>query len=97
MVDWTTQLSGNSELCSAIDKSLVGQGVDGKLFQFVKVACSCVMPTPNERPTMFEAFQLRAIRENYHFTAEDEMVVPSETGDVDDPEELIVARDIEKI
>lgn len=93
LVEWITQLSGNSQLQDAIDRSLVGKGVDGELFQFLKVACNCVSPTPKDRPTMFEVYQLlRAIGELYHFTAEDEILMPEETGDVDCMEELIVAR-----
>ncbi|KAF3434940.1 hypothetical protein FNV43_RR22027 [Rhamnella rubrinervis] len=93
LVDWILQLSGNSQLHEAIDKSLVGKGVDGELFQFLKVACNCVSPTPTERPTMFEVYQLlRAIGEQYHFTAEDEILMPAESSDADCLEELIVAR-----
>ncbi|XP_024020844.1 probably inactive leucine-rich repeat receptor-like protein kinase At5g48380 [Morus notabilis] len=95
LAEWISQLSGNSELHEAIDKSLVGKGVDGELFQFLKVACSCVVATPKERPTMFEVYQLlRAIGEKYHFTADDDILMPTETGDVDDLEELIVAREV---
>ncbi|KAH7518205.1 hypothetical protein FEM48_Zijuj09G0146900 [Ziziphus jujuba var. spinosa] len=93
LVEWITMLSGNSQLHDAIDKSLVGKGVDGELFQFLKVACNCVSQTAKERPTMFEVYQLlRAIGEQYHFTAEDEILMPTDTSDVDCIEELIVAR-----
>uniref|UniRef100_A0A2N9ET20 non-specific serine/threonine protein kinase n=1 Tax=Fagus sylvatica TaxID=28930 RepID=A0A2N9ET20_FAGSY len=94
LVEWITQLSSNSQLQDAIDKSLVGKGVDGELFQFLKVACNCVAPNSKERPTMFEVFQLlRAIGERYNFAIEDEMLMPSSTGDADCFEELIVARE----
>ncbi|XP_062081435.1 probably inactive leucine-rich repeat receptor-like protein kinase At5g48380 [Humulus lupulus] len=94
LVEWTTQLSGNSELHSAIDESLLGKGVDGELFQFLKVACSCVVETAKERPTMFEVYQLlRAIGENYHFTAENDILIQTENSDAGVLEELIVARE----
>nr|XP_023874013.1 probably inactive leucine-rich repeat receptor-like protein kinase At5g48380 isoform X1 [Quercus suber]XP_023874014.1 probably inactive leucine-rich repeat receptor-like protein kinase At5g48380 isoform X2 [Quercus suber]XP_023874015.1 probably inactive leucine-rich repeat receptor-like protein kinase At5g48380 isoform X2 [Quercus suber] len=94
LVEWITQLSSNSQLQDAIDKSLVGKGVDGELFQFLKVACNCVAPNPKERPTMFEVYQLlRAIGERYNFTIEDDMLMPSNSGEADCLEELIVARD----
>lgn len=97
LAEWISTLSGNSALRDAIDKSLVGKGVDGELFQFLKVACSCVVATAKERPTMFEVYQLlRAIGEKYHFTAEDDMFLPTETGDVDGLEELIVAREVQQ-
>ncbi|KAK4846339.1 hypothetical protein QYF36_016096 [Acer negundo] len=95
LVEWVTQLSSSGQLQDAIDKSLLGKGVDNELFQFIKVACNCVLPAPKERPTMFEVYQfLRAIGERYHFTVEDEILMPSEDTDADFIEELIVAREV---
>ncbi|XP_059659975.1 probably inactive leucine-rich repeat receptor-like protein kinase At5g48380 [Cornus florida] len=97
LVEWITQLSSNSKLQDAIDRSLVGKGFDGELFQFLKVACNCVLPAPKERPTMFEVYQLlRAIGERYHFTIDDEIMVQSDTADADFIEELIVAQDVKE-
>ncbi|XP_073263748.1 probably inactive leucine-rich repeat receptor-like protein kinase At5g48380 isoform X2 [Populus alba] len=94
LVEWITQLSSNSQLKDAVDKSLAGKGVDNEIFQFLKVACNCVLPTPKERPTMFEVYQLlRAIGEQYHFTTEDEILMPSDASGADYMEELIVARE----
>lgn len=95
LVEWISHLSSSSKLHDAIDKSLVGKGADGELFQFLKVACSCVLPAPKERPTMFEVYQLlRAIGERYNFTTDDDLsMMPTEIGDGDHLEELIVARD----
>lgn len=93
LVEWITHLSNNSLLQDAIDKCLVGKGVDGELLQFLRVACNCVLPAAKERPTMFEVYQLvRAIGERYDFSANDEIFVPSSTGDADYADELIVAR-----
>ncbi|KAJ0110361.1 hypothetical protein Patl1_03176 [Pistacia atlantica] len=96
LVEWMSQLSKSGQLQDAIDKSLVGNGVDTELFQFLKVACNCVLPeVAKERPTMIEVYQfLRAIGERYHFTIEDEILMPSDTGDADYIEELIVAREV---
>ncbi|KAK7287275.1 hypothetical protein RIF29_00476 [Crotalaria pallida] len=94
LVEWITQLSSNSELQDAIEKTLAGKGVDDELFQFLKVACNCVSPTPKERPTMFEVYQLlRAIGGKYNFTTEDEILVPADSGYADNMDELIVARE----
>ncbi|XP_061969338.1 probably inactive leucine-rich repeat receptor-like protein kinase At5g48380 [Populus nigra] len=94
LVEWITQLSSNSQLKDAVDKSLAGMGVDNEIFQFLKVACNCVLPTPKERPTMFEVYQLlRAIGEQYHFTTEDEILMPSDASGADYMEELIVSRE----
>ncbi|KAK9292163.1 hypothetical protein L1049_020122 [Liquidambar formosana] len=95
LVEWITHLSSNSILKTAIDKSLLGKGFDNELIQFLKVACNCVSPTPKERPTMFEVYQLlRAIGGRYHFTTDDEILVPSNTAD-DYPDEFIVAFETE--
>ncbi|KAG2672684.1 hypothetical protein I3843_13G047100 [Carya illinoinensis] len=95
LVEWITQLSSDSQLHDAIDKSLVGTGVDGETFQFLKVARNCVASNPKERPSMFEVYQLlRAIGERYNFTIEDEMLMPSDIGDADCMDELIVAREV---
>ncbi|KAJ6403812.1 hypothetical protein OIU84_012085 [Salix udensis] len=97
LVEWITQLSSNSQLKDAVDKSLAGKGVDNEIFQFLKVACRCVLPTPKERPTMLEVYQLlRAIGMQYHFTIEDEILMPSDTGGADYMEELIVAREVKE-
>lgn len=94
LVEWITQLSSNNKLHDAIDESLVGKGFDSELFQFLKVACTCVLPEPKERPTMFELFQfLRAIGERYNFTVDDDIGAPSDTGGEDNMDELIVARE----
>lgn len=91
LVEWITQLSSASKLQHAIDGSLVGQGFDDELVQFVKVACNCVLPVHKERPTMFEVYQfLRAIGPE-----DDEMLVASDVGDDDHLVELIVARDVQ--
>ncbi|KAJ4751379.1 Leucine-rich receptor-like protein kinase family protein [Rhynchospora pubera] len=95
LVDWITYLSNNTLLQDAIDKSLIGKDYDRELMQFLKVACNCVLSAPKERPTMYEVYQLlRAIGERYHFTTEDEIMIPA-SGTEDDGinlDELIVAK-----
>ncbi|KAL5231641.1 hypothetical protein ABZP36_030417 [Zizania latifolia] len=93
LAEWITYLSNNSLLQDAVDKSLIGKGSDGELMQFLKVACSCTISTPKERPTMFEVYQLlRAIGEKYHFSAEDELMLPPLNTDGETLDELIVAQ-----
>ncbi|KAL6868144.1 hypothetical protein ACP4OV_014989 [Aristida adscensionis] len=91
LVDWITYLSNNSILQDAIDKSLIGKDNDAELLQCIKVACSCVLSSPKERPTMFEVYQLlRAVGEKYHFsTADDELTMEPQNANAED--ELIVA------
>uniref|UniRef100_A0A1J3FA22 Putative inactive leucine-rich repeat receptor-like protein kinase n=1 Tax=Noccaea caerulescens TaxID=107243 RepID=A0A1J3FA22_NOCCA len=92
LVEWITKLSSESKLQEAIDKSLLGKGVNDEIFKVLKVACNCVLPeVPKQRPTMFEVYQLlRAIGESYNFTADDDILIPSESGEADFIEELIV-------
>ncbi|KAL5773810.1 hypothetical protein ACOSQ2_013734 [Xanthoceras sorbifolium] len=95
LVEWITQLSDNSLLQTAIDKSLLGNGFENELNQCLRVACNCVLSTPKERPTMFEVNQLlRAIGERYNFTTDEDItLLPSHSGDADFPDELIVAEE----
>ncbi|CAI0390542.1 unnamed protein product [Linum tenue] len=94
LVDWVAELSAKGQLHDAIDQSLLGKGVEKEVFQVLKVACNCVVEGPKERPSMFEVYQLlRAIGEQYQFTAEDEVTLPIDGGDADFIEELIVARE----
>ncbi|GAB2277142.1 hypothetical protein Dimus_011850 [Dionaea muscipula] len=94
LVEWINQLSRDNLLLSAVDKPLLGQGLDNELMQFLKVACNCISETPKERPTMFEAYQfLRAIGERYPFSTDDEIMLPTSTSDDDFPDELIVSRE----
>uniref|UniRef100_M4DW11 Protein kinase domain-containing protein n=1 Tax=Brassica campestris TaxID=3711 RepID=M4DW11_BRACM len=92
LVEWITKLSSGSKLHEATDRSLVGKGVDDEIFKVLKVACNCVLPeVAKQRPTMFEVYQfLRAIGESYNFTTEDDILVPSESGEADFIEEMIV-------
>ncbi|ESQ32476.1 hypothetical protein EUTSA_v10003825mg [Eutrema salsugineum] len=92
LVEWITKLSSESKLQEAIDRSLLGKGVDDEIFKVLKVACNCVLPeVAKQRPTMFEVYQfLRAIGESYNFTTDDDILVPSESGEADFIEELIV-------
>nr|XP_023895277.1 probably inactive leucine-rich repeat receptor-like protein kinase At5g48380 [Quercus suber]POF21167.1 putative inactive leucine-rich repeat receptor-like protein kinase [Quercus suber] len=56
-----------------IDKSLLGKGYDGEIFQFLRIACSCVQPCTDQRPTMLEVCKkLRAIRERNRLTVNDD-------------------------
>ncbi|GAV86971.1 Pkinase domain-containing protein [Cephalotus follicularis] len=81
LVEWITQLPSDSLLQTAVDKSLLGNGYEDELKQFLRVDCKCVVPTPKERPTMFEVYQLsRAIGERYHFTTDDDIMLPSNTS-----------------
>ncbi|KNA22088.1 hypothetical protein SOVF_037330 [Spinacia oleracea] len=93
LVDWVVELSNNNNLKHAVDKSLVGKGVDHEIFQFFKIARNCITLNPKERPSMFEVYQLlRAVGERYHFSNDGEIMLQMDVGD-DDLRELIVAQE----
>lgn len=96
LVEWISELSKASKLQEAIDELLVGKGYDSEVFQFLKVACTCVLPASHkERPTMFEVYQLlRAIGQRYDFATEDDLLVVADDGNGEELVELIVARDV---
>ncbi|KAF9663084.1 hypothetical protein SADUNF_Sadunf17G0001700 [Salix dunnii] len=48
----------SAALYCAVDKSLLGQGFDREVLYFLKVACNCIQPLPNRRPTMIEVHKM---------------------------------------
>ncbi|KAG5226263.1 inactive leucine-rich repeat receptor protein [Salix suchowensis] len=62
--EWNDHLLSSSSSSGAIDKSLIGRGFDADIFQLLKVACRCVDPVPDRRPTMLQVYEdIKAIRE----------------------------------
>ncbi|KAI8004014.1 putative leucine-rich repeat receptor-like protein kinase [Camellia lanceoleosa] len=58
----TINASANSDrnpfsLRDAVDKSLIGLGFDGEIFEFLSIACKCVQSLPEQRPTMLQVYQ----------------------------------------
>ncbi|PKI69276.1 hypothetical protein CRG98_010349 [Punica granatum] len=57
LVDWVNQLSSAGRGKDAVDRSLFGRGHDDQIMTFLKVACSCVVPRPKDRPSMNEVYE----------------------------------------
>ncbi|XP_076894263.1 putative inactive receptor kinase At1g27190 [Bidens hawaiensis] len=57
LVEWVNRLVGSGRSKDAIDKSLRGKGYDDEILQFLRVACSCVISRPKERPSMYNVYQ----------------------------------------
>ncbi|KAL3696436.1 hypothetical protein R1sor_010512 [Riccia sorocarpa] len=91
LAEWITYLNGTSTVAHAIDKSLLGANKYDELLQFVKVGAACVVPTPRDRPSMYEVFHmLRAIGEKYSFTDQnDEIPIAPGSGDGDEQEKVV--------
>ncbi|KAF8398302.1 hypothetical protein HHK36_017229 [Tetracentron sinense] len=100
LVEWITHLlsSTPSGLYDAVDKSMIGKGYDGEIFQLLKVAYNCVQPSPNERPTMFEVYQtLKTVGERYDLKEDPEVLMPTETLSVHCRDEHIEVEIVEEI
>jgi serine/threonine protein kinase len=69
LVDWVNQLASIGRSTDAIDKALVGKGHDDEIMQFLKVAWSCVVSRPKDRPTMYQIYEsLKGMAEKHGFS-----------------------------
>ncbi|EFH59873.1 hypothetical protein ARALYDRAFT_480045 [Arabidopsis lyrata subsp. lyrata] len=57
LVDWVSQYLGTGRSKDAIDRSICVKGHDEEILQFLKIACSCVVSRPKERPTMIQVYE----------------------------------------
>ena len=80
VVTCTTSLSESpSGFHEAIDKSLIGKGYDDEIFTLLKIACCCIQPFLDYRPTMLEVFnKMSKIWERHELGEEFEMCKQSE-------------------
>lgn len=73
-----------------IDKPLIGRSFDSEIFQFLEVACQCVQPFPDQRPTMLQVYKtLSAIGERYGLVDTFEAMMRHKTATVDISDECI--------
>ncbi|GJV33676.1 probable inactive receptor kinase [Tanacetum coccineum] len=69
LVEWVNRLMGSGRSKDVIDKSIRGKGHDDEILQFLRVACSCVVPRPKERPSMYNVYQsLKSMAEAHGFS-----------------------------
>ncbi|KAJ7531507.1 hypothetical protein O6H91_14G046800 [Diphasiastrum complanatum] len=94
LVEWVAMMCSLGSASDVIDKSLLGKGMDSELTQFLRIARSCLLSLPKDRPSMYDVFQLvKAIAQKYHFTDQtDELPILYQTADVDNADELINTR-----
>ncbi|CAJ2678294.1 unnamed protein product [Trifolium pratense] len=53
-----TNICGDpSNFYNAIDKTLTGEGFENEVCALLKIACECVKPLPDQRPTMLEVYK----------------------------------------
>ncbi|XP_002529807.3 probably inactive leucine-rich repeat receptor-like protein kinase At5g48380 isoform X1 [Ricinus communis] len=58
--------SRSSCMYDAIDELLIGQGHDGEISEFLRVACNCVQPFPEQRPSMLYVYTTISIIQARH-------------------------------
>lgn len=58
LVEWIGILSTTDCILNdAIDKYLIGQGLDGEILRVLRIVSDCVHPLPYQRPTMLEVYE----------------------------------------
>ncbi|KAK8627336.1 hypothetical protein V6N13_134949 [Hibiscus sabdariffa] len=57
LVDWVNRLFSTGRSKDAVDKALVGKGHDDEIMQFLRIACTCVVPRPKDRPSMYKVYE----------------------------------------
>ncbi|XP_030940997.1 probably inactive leucine-rich repeat receptor-like protein kinase At5g48380 [Quercus lobata] len=91
LADWITHLlSSSSDLYSVIDKSLIGRGFDGEIFQFLRIACTCLNFFPSQRPTMFELYNtVSTLGERHGITNDSELLRQTEIATTSTSNEIV--------
>ncbi|KAM4105674.1 hypothetical protein ACB094_04G009700 [Castanea mollissima] len=91
LVDWYTHLlTSSSDVYSIIDKPLLGRGFDGEIFQFLRIACTCLKPFPAQRPTMLELYNtISILGERYGVTNDAEILRQSEIATASMSNEIV--------
>ncbi|KAE8716509.1 putative inactive receptor kinase [Hibiscus syriacus] len=60
LVDRVSQLFSTGQSKDAVDKALVGKGHDDEIMQFLRIACTCAVPRPKDRLSMYQAMNISA-------------------------------------
>ncbi|XP_010415671.1 PREDICTED: probable LRR receptor-like serine/threonine-protein kinase At1g69990 [Camelina sativa] len=71
LVDWVGKHLSNGRSKDAIDRSIYGKGYDDEIMQVLRIACSCVVSRPKERPLMIQVYEsLKNLGDQYGFFPE---------------------------
>ncbi|CAN6550626.1 unnamed protein product [Malus baccata var. baccata] len=69
LVDWVNHLSNTGRSMDAIDNVLSGKGHDDEILQFMRIACTCVVSRPKDRPSMYQVCEsLKSFAEKHGFS-----------------------------
>ncbi|XVE84964.1 hypothetical protein DITRI_Ditri17bG0054100 [Diplodiscus trichospermus] len=69
LVDWVNHLFSTGRSKDAVDKALSGKGHDDEILQFLRIACTCVVPRPKDRPSTYQVYEsLKSMAEKHGFS-----------------------------
>ncbi|GMY32966.1 probably inactive leucine-rich repeat receptor-like protein kinase At5g48380 [Fagus crenata] len=93
LIDWIAHLmTSSSNFYNVIDESLIGQGFDGEIFQFLQIARTCLKLFPSQRPTTLELYNtIRIFGERYGITSNSEILRQSEFDTASTSNEIVEA------
>ena len=93
LIDWIAHpMTSSSDLYNVIDESLIGQGFDCEIFEFLRIACTCLKLFPSQRPTTLELYNtIRIFGERYGITSNSEILRQSEFDTASTSNEIVEA------
>jgi hypothetical protein len=94
LIDWIAHpMTSSSDLYNVIDESLIGQGFDCEIFEFLRIACTCLKLFPSQRPTTLELYNtIRIFGERYGITSNSEILRQSEFDTASTSNEIVEVR-----
>ncbi|KAL9311263.1 putative LRR receptor-like serine/threonine-protein kinaseRLK-Pelle-LRR-Xa family [Arabidopsis thaliana] len=71
LVEWVSKHLSNGRSKDAIDRRICGKGYDDEIMQVLRIACSCVVSRPKERPLMIQVYEsLKNLGDQHGFFSE---------------------------
>ncbi|CAN7087460.1 unnamed protein product [Brassica oleracea var. botrytis] len=71
LVDWVNKHLSDGRGKDVVDRCVIGKGYDDEMMQFLRIACSCVVTRPKERPLMVQVYEsLKKLGDQYGFFSE---------------------------
>ncbi|KAG7586496.1 Leucine-rich repeat-containing N-terminal plant-type [Arabidopsis thaliana x Arabidopsis arenosa] len=71
LAEWVSKHLSNGRSKDAIDRSICGKGYDDEIMQVLRIACSCVVSRPKERPLMIQVYEsLKNLGDQHGFFSE---------------------------
>ena len=83
-------MTSSSNFYNVMDESLIGQGFDGEIFQFLQIARTCLKLFPSQRPTTLELYNtIHIFGERYGLTSDSKILRQSEFATASTSNEIV--------